>query len=148
MKYSLMKEHIKPQQCEKIEYLDKKFRGLWDCTFTSLLKLRENTDNWVRCLSQVLQFFIKVRRVTVCVIILQRELIAFNRDHMCNKEYNNTRHSERGKKTRQTKEEVGRQHQGMDRPGLLEGPRGQWRTGKNGEDWLQNHLRCPNDPCS
>ena len=29
-----------------------------------------------------------------------------------------TRHSERGKKTRQTKEEVGRQHQGMDRPGV------------------------------
>ena len=25
-------------------------------------------------------------------------------------------------------------------------PRGQWRTGKNGENWLQNHLRCPNDP--
>ena len=28
--------------------------------------------------------------------------------------------SERGKKTRQTEEEVGRQHQRMDRPGLLE----------------------------
>ena len=28
------------------------------------------------------------------------------------------RHSERGKKTRRTKEEVGRQHQGMDRPGV------------------------------
>ena len=27
-------------------------------------------------------------------------------------------HSERGKKTRQTEEEVGRQHQGMDRPGV------------------------------
>ena len=26
-------------------------------------------------------------------------------------------------------------------------PRGQWRTGKNGENWLQNHLWCPNDPC-
>ena len=25
-------------------------------------------------------------------------------------------------------------------------PRGQWRTGKNGEDWLQNHLWSPNDP--
>ena len=31
------------------------------------------------------------------------------------------RHSERGKKTRRTKEEVGRQHQGMDRPGVPEG---------------------------
>ena len=25
-------------------------------------------------------------------------------------------------------------------------PRGQWRTGSNGENWLQNHLWCPNDP--
>ena len=25
-------------------------------------------------------------------------------------------------------------------------PRGQWRTGKNGENWLQNHLWYPNDP--
>ena len=24
-------------------------------------------------------------------------------------------------------------------------PRGQWRTGKNGGNWLQNHLWCPND---
>ena len=24
-------------------------------------------------------------------------------------------------------------------------PRGQWRTGENGENWLQNHLWCPND---
>ena len=28
----------------------------------------------------------------------------------------------------------------------LASPRGQWRTGKNGENWLQNHLWCPNDP--
>ena len=28
------------------------------------------------------------------------------------------KHSERGKKTRQTEEEVGRQHQGMDKPGV------------------------------
>ena len=25
-------------------------------------------------------------------------------------------------------------------------PRGQWRKGKNGENWLRNHLWCPNDP--
>ena len=24
-------------------------------------------------------------------------------------------------------------------------PRGQWRTGKNGENWLQKHLWCLND---
>ena len=64
------------------------------------------------------------------------------------------RQSERGKKTRQTEEEVGRQHQWMDRPGVWNGqawssasPRGQWRTGKNGGNWLRNHLWCPNDPC-
>ena len=42
------------------------------------------------------------------------------------------KNSERGRKTRQTEEEVGRQHQGMDRPGvcqILEGieNRGKWR---------------------
>ena len=34
------------------------------------------------------------------------------------------RHSERGKKTRQTGEEMGRQHQGMDRPGVRQVPEG------------------------
>ena len=34
------------------------------------------------------------------------------------------RHSERGKKTRQTEEEVGKQHQGMDRPGVRKVPEG------------------------
>ena len=34
----------------------------------------------------------------------------------------------------------------MDRPGVWAGPRGQWRIGENGENWLQNHLWCPNDP--
>ena len=29
----------------------------------------------------------------------------------------------------------------------LPSPRGQWRTGKNGGNWLRNHLWCPNDPC-
>ena len=28
----------------------------------------------------------------------------------------------------------------------LASPRGQWRTGKNEENWLQNHMWCPNDP--
>ena len=32
------------------------------------------------------------------------------------------RHSERGKKTRRTEEEVGRQHQRMDRPGVRQVP--------------------------
>ena len=34
------------------------------------------------------------------------------------------RHSERGKKTRQAEEEVGRQHQGMDRTGVRQVPEG------------------------
>ena len=34
------------------------------------------------------------------------------------------RHSERGKKTRRIKGEVGRQHQGMDRPGVRQVPEG------------------------
>ena len=55
-------------------------------------------------------------------------------------------HTERGKKTRQTEEEVGRQHQGMDRPGVRPVPESSGEQEKNGENWLQNHLWCPNDP--
>ena len=40
------------------------------------------------------------------------------------------RHNERGKKTRQTEEEVGRQHQGMDRPGVQQVPEGSGEQGK------------------
>ena len=39
------------------------------------------------------------------------------------------RHSERGKKTRPTKKEVGRQHQGMDRPGARQVPEGSGEQG-------------------
>ena len=42
---------------------------------------------------------------------------------------NLARHSERGKKTRQTEEEVGR-HQGMDRPGVRQVPEGSGEQGK------------------
>ena len=40
------------------------------------------------------------------------------------------RHSERGKKTRQTEEKVGRQHQGTDRPGVRQAPEGSGEMGK------------------
>ena len=40
------------------------------------------------------------------------------------------RHSERGKKTRQIEEEVGRQHQEMDRPGVRQVPEGSGEQGK------------------
>ena len=40
------------------------------------------------------------------------------------------RHSEREKTTRQTEEEIGRQHQGMDRPGVLQVTEGSGEQGK------------------
>ena len=40
------------------------------------------------------------------------------------------RHRERGKKTKQTEGEVGRQHQGMDRPGVRQAPEGSGEEGK------------------
>ena len=40
------------------------------------------------------------------------------------------RHNERGKKTRQTEGEVGRQHQGMDRPRVRQVPEGSGEQGK------------------
>ena len=40
------------------------------------------------------------------------------------------RHSEWGKKTRQTEAEVGKQHQGMDRPGVRQVPEGSGEQGK------------------
>ena len=40
------------------------------------------------------------------------------------------RHSERGKKTRQTEQEVERQHRGMDRPGVLQVPEGSGELGE------------------
>ena len=40
------------------------------------------------------------------------------------------RHSEMGKKTRQAEEELGRQHQGMDRPGVRQVPEGSGEKGK------------------
>ena len=65
--------------------------------------------------------------------------IRFGQNHL-------TRHSDRGEKTRQTEEEVGRLHQGMRQAWSSPSPRGQWRTGKTGGNWLRNHLWCPNDP--
>ena len=55
------------------------------------------------------------------------------------------RHSERGKKTRQTEEEVRRQHNGMDRSGVRQAPEGSGNR-ENGGNWLRNYLWCPNDP--
>ena len=46
-------------------------------------------------------------------------------------------HSERGKKTRQTEEEVGRQHQGMDRRGVRPVPEGSAEQGEMEETGCQ-----------
>ena len=43
---------------------------------------------------------------------------------------NLARHSERGKKTWQTEEEVGKQHQGMNRPGVRQVPGGRGEQGE------------------
>ena len=56
------------------------------------------------------------------------------------------KHSEKGKKTWQTEQEVGRQHQGMDRPWVRQVPEGSREQEENGGSWLWNHLWCPNDP--
>ena len=53
------------------------------------------------------------------------------------------RHSEKGKKTRQTEEEVGRQHQGMDRPGVCRVPEGSGEQGKMEETGLETICGTP-----
>ena len=55
------------------------------------------------------------------------------------------RHSERGKKTKQTEDAMGRQHQGMDRPGVRQVPEDGREQGKM-EETVRNHLWCSNDP--
>ena len=82
---------------------------------------------------------VNVKEMQTAVVWPCLPLIRSGQNHLA-------RHSERGKKTRQTEEEVGRQHQGKNTACSSTSPRGQWRTGKNGENWLQNHLWCPNDP--
>ena len=53
------------------------------------------------------------------------------------------RHSERGKKTRQTEEEVGRQHQGMNRPRVHQVPEGSGEQGKLEETGCEIIWGCP-----
>ena len=50
------------------------------------------------------------------------------------------RHCERGKKTRQTEEEVGRQHQAMDRPGVRQVPEGSGERGKMEETVVKSSV--------
>ena len=58
-------------------------------------------------------------------MVMRRKLQLYGHSpvhHVCQNHL--ARHSERGKKTRQTEEEVGRQHQRMDRPGVRQVPQG------------------------
>ena len=61
------------------------------------------------------------KKTQIAVVCLQ--FILSSKNHL-------TRHSERGKKTRQTGEEVGRQHQGIDRLGVRRVPEGSGEQGK------------------
>ena len=65
-------------------------------------------------------------------IVKRRILQWYGHNHLFIRSGQNylARHSERGKKTRQTEEEVGRQHQGMDRPGVRQVPEGSGEQGK------------------
>ena len=52
------------------------------------------------------------------------------------------RHSEKDKADRRRS---GKTTSGNGQAWSLPSPRGQWRTGENGGNWLQNHLWCTND---
>ena len=56
------------------------------------------------------------------------------------------RHSETGKTTRQTEEEVGRQHQGMERSGVCQVPEGGGEQRKMEETGCKIICGAPNDP--
>ena len=64
-------------------------------------------------------------------IVKRRKLQRYGRLLFIGSDQNHlARHSERGKKTSQTEKEVGRQHQGMDRPGVVQVPEGSGEQGK------------------
>ena len=56
------------------------------------------------------------------------------------------RHGERGKKTRQTEAEVGRQYQGMDRPEVCQVPEGSAEQGKMEKTGCEIICGAPKDP--
>ena len=64
-------------------------------------------------------------------IVKRRKLQCYGRFPFIRSGQNHlARHSERGKKTKQTEEEVRRQNQGMDRPGVRQVPDGSGEQGK------------------
>ena len=54
--------------------------------------------------------------------------------------------TDRGKKAKWTKEEVGRQHQGMDRPRVWQVPEGSGEESEMKKTGLQSHLWRPKGP--
>ena len=58
------------------------------------------------------------------------QVVYHNKRHTTSLHYGYVCHSERGKKTSQTEEEVGRQHQRMNRPGVRQVPEGTGEQGK------------------
>ena len=56
------------------------------------------------------------------------------------------RYSERGKKTKQTEKEVGRRHQGMDRPGVCHVPEGSGEERKMEETGCEVICGAPTTP--
>ena len=64
-----------------------------------------------------------VKRRQTAVVWSCLPLIRSGQNHLA-------RHSDRRKKTRQTEEEVGRQHQGLDRPGVHQVSEGSGKQGK------------------
>ena len=57
------------------------------------------------------------------------------------------RHSEWGEEDKADRGRGGKTTSGNGQAWSSPSPRGQWRTGKNGGNWLWNYVWCPNDPC-
>ena len=58
---------------------------------------------------------------------------------------NLARHSKKGEEDKADRRRGRKTTSGNGQAWSSASPRGQWRTGKNGGNWLPNHLWCPND---
>ena len=83
----------------------------------NLAKLRRSAIQPLKLRRRFTPFYLKHWMTQTAVVWSCLPFIRSGQNHLA-------RHCERGKKTRQTEEEVGRQHQGMDRPGVRQVPEG------------------------
>ena len=117
----MLVSHGPSQQSSKEEYKPEKWgataRYYTSRTKTMLPTCRDPTGNWTTRGPD------DRKETQTAVVWSYFPFIRFGQNHLA-------RHSERGKKTRRTKEEVGRQHQGMDRPGVRQVPEGSGEQGK------------------